>query len=150
MSKSKYRNPNLSVDIIIEIDDKIVLIERKNAPLGWAIPGGFVDYGECVEAAAVREAMEEVQLEVELQELLYVYSDPARDPRQHVASVAFVASASGEPHAADDAKHAALFAPEQLPETMCFDHRQILEDYLAFRRDGKRPSPMRALVEEST
>lgn len=138
---TEYRNPVPTVDIIIEIDQKIVLIQRRNAPLGWAIPGGFVDEGETVEHAAVREAREETGLEVELEELLYVYSDPARDPRKHTMSTVFVARANGAPVAADDAADAQLFAPDELPQPLAFDHAQILADYRRFRRDGQRPSP---------
>ncbi|HBK22669.1 MAG TPA: NUDIX hydrolase, partial [Planktothrix sp. UBA10369] len=108
-----YRNPTPTVDIIIELIDRpdrpIVLIERKNPPLGWAIPGGFVDYGESVETAAIREAKEETGLDVELIEQFYVYSDPNRDPRQHTLSVVFLATAIGQPQAADDAKNLELF-----------------------------------------
>lgn len=108
-----FRNPTPTVDIIIELRDRphrpIILIERQNAPFGWAIPGGFVDYGESVELAARREAKEEVSLDVELVEQFYVYSDPNRDPRQHTLSVVFIATAKGEPKAADDAKNIEIF-----------------------------------------
>src|SRR6187399_3003309 len=102
----KLRNPLLTVDIIIEIDGKIVLIERKNPPHGWALPGGFIDYGESAEDAAVREAKEETRLDVELIEQFHVYSDPARDPRQHTISTVFIARAEGKPEGGDDAKRA--------------------------------------------
>ncbi|MGB3405234.1 MAG: NUDIX hydrolase [Microcoleaceae cyanobacterium] len=138
-----YRNPTPTVDIIIELIDRperpIVLIERQNPPFGWAIPGGFVDYGEPVEVAAKREALEETCLEVELIEQFYVYSDPNRDPRQHTLSVVFIATATGEPLAADDAKNIAIFAPWQLPKDLCFDHDHILKDYLRYRHFGIRP-----------
>lgn len=138
-----YRNPTPTVDIIIELIDRpdrpIVLIERHNIPLGWAIPGGFVDYGEPVEAAAKREAKEETCLDVELIEQFYVYSDPNRDPRQHTLSVVFIATATGEPQAADDAKNIAVFAPWQLPKNLCFDHDKIIKDYLHYRHFGIRP-----------
>jgi 8-oxo-dGTP diphosphatase len=138
-----YRNPTPTVDIIIELIDRpdrpIVLIERQNPPLGWAIPGGFVDYGEPVEVAAQREAQEETCLTVELIEQFYVYSDPHRDPRQHTLSVVFIATATGEPQAADDAKNIAIFEPWQLPQNLCFDHDQILKDYLRYRHFGLRP-----------
>ena len=116
-----------------------MLIERQNPPLGWALPGGFVDYGESVETAAVREALEETSLSVELIEQFYVYSDPDRDPRQHTLSVVFIASAIGEPKAADDAKHLQLFEIWQLPQQLCFDHDRILKDYCYYRRYGQRP-----------
>lgn len=138
-----YRNPIPTVDIIIEMGDRphrpIVLIERKHPPLGWAIPGGFVDYGETVETAARREAQEETGLEVELVEQFHVYSDPARDERKHTMSVVFLAIAHGEPVAADDAKALQLFEPWQIPTNLCFDHDQILRDYLRYRHYGQRP-----------
>ena len=138
-----YRNPAPTVDIIIELIDRpgrpIVLIERHNPPLGWAIPGGFVDYGESVETAARREAMEEITLAVELIEQFYVYSAPDRDPRQHTLSVVFIATATGEPKAADDAKNLAMFESWQLPQNLCFDHDRILRDYWRYRHYGMRP-----------
>jgi len=123
--------PLLTVDIIISLPDgRIALIERKNPPPGWAIPGGFVDRGETVEAAAVREAKEETSLDVALVRQIHVYSDPRRDPRFHTTSVVFEATAVGEPHAQDDAKNVGLFTPAQaLALPLAFDHRQILEDY---------------------
>lgn len=141
-----YRNPTPTVDIIIELIDRparpIVLIERKNPPFGWAIPGGFVDYGETVETAAIREAKEETGLEVELIEQFYVYSDPNRDPRQHTLSVVFLATAIGEPQAADDAKHLELFEPWRIPQNLCFDHDRILKDYWRYRNYRIRPQIM--------
>lgn len=138
-----YRNPTPTVDIIIELRDRphrpIVLIERLNPPLGWAIPGGFVDYGEAVETAARREAAEETGLQVELVEQFYVYSDPSRDPRQHTLSVVFLATAIGEAKAGDDAKQLKVFEPWQIPTDLCFDHDRILQDYLRFRNYGIRP-----------
>ncbi|NEP91171.1 MULTISPECIES: NUDIX hydrolase [Okeania] len=138
-----YRNPTPTVDIIIELTNRpgrpIILIERQNEPFGWAVPGGFVDYGESVETAARREAKEETSLEVELIEQFYVYSDPSRDPRQHTMSVVFIATATGEPKAADDAKNLALFESWQIPQDLCFDHDRILRDYLQYRHYGIRP-----------
>ena len=138
-----YRNPAPTVDIIIELIDRrdrpIVLIDRKNPPFGWAIPGGFVDYGESVEVAAQREAEEETGLKVELIELLHVYSDPNRDPRQHTLSVVFIATATGEPQAADDAKNLGVFESWQIPANLCFDHDKILRDYWKYRHYGMRP-----------
>ena len=130
---SEYRNPFPTVDIIIEVEGGIVLIERKNPPRGWAIPGGFVDYGETVEAAAVREAKEETSLDVKLTRLLGVYSDPLRDPRSHTISTVFVATAAGLPVAADDAAESGVFTEETLPENIVFDHREILRDYFKSR-----------------
>lgn len=125
-----YRNPFLTVDIIIELDSGLVLIERKNPPYGWALPGGFVDYGESLETAARREAMEETGLELVELKQFRAYSDPQRDPRQHTVSVVFTAAGQGTPRAADDAKHLQVFAPDRLPEQLAFDHQRILSDYL--------------------
>ena len=133
---SEYRNPFPTVDIIIEVEGGIVLIERKNPPHGWAIPGGFVDYGETVEAAAVREAKEETSLDVKLTRLLGVYSDPLRDPRSHTISTVFVATAAGLPVAADDAAESGVFTKHTLPKNIVFDHREILEDYFKSREPG--------------
>ena len=123
------RNPLLTVDAIIEIDGGIVLIERENPPPGWAIPGGFVDYGETLEDAVCREMKEETCLDVNLVRQFHTYSDPKRDPRHHTVTTIFIATASGTPEAADDAKDIGIFTRDNLPEDMAFDHRQILEDY---------------------
>lgn len=133
-----YRNPLPTVDIIIEVPAGIVLIERKNPPFGWAIPGGFVDYGESVEACAVREAREETGLDVHLTDLLYVYSRPDRDPRHHTLTTVFLATAEGQPVAADDAKHAGVFGPDSLPDPLVFDHAAILEDYFQYKSGADR------------
>jgi len=139
------RNPVPTVDIIIELEGgRIVLIKRKNPPPGWALPGGFVDYGESVEAAAVREAREETGLSVELVEQFHTYSDPGRDPRQHTISVVFIARAEGEPRGADDAAEARGFEPDRLPEQVAFDHREIVSDYLEYKRTGVRKCPTRS------
>lgn len=139
--KKEYRNPVPTVDIIIEIGNKIVLIERRHEPFGWAIPGGFVDYGECLEDAARREAKEETSLDVNLKFLLGVYSSPKRDPRRHTVSTVYVATAKGKPEAADDAKNLGLFALNALPPTMAFDHAEILSDYRRYKKTKKLPSP---------
>ncbi len=125
----RYRNPFPTVDIIIEISDGIVLIERRNPPLGWALPGGFVDYGESLESAAIREAKEETSLEVRNLRLLGCYSDPGRDSRMHTISAVFVGTGYGVPLAADDAANLAVFQLDALPEQLCFDHARILADY---------------------
>jgi ADP-ribose pyrophosphatase YjhB (NUDIX family) len=118
------------VDIIIEIESKgIVLIKRKNPPYGWALPGGFVDYGESLEEAAVREAKEETDLDVKLIEQFHTYSDPARDPRHHSISTVYVAKTKGIPHAKDDAIEIGIFNESNLPDAIAFDHRSILKDY---------------------
>lgn len=125
-----YHNPIPTVDIIIEIASKgIVLIKRKNLPYGWAIPGGFVDYGESLETAALREAKEETDLEVELIGQFHTYSDPERDPRHHSISTVYIAKAKGVPQAKDDAIEIGIFKEQNLPAEMAFDHRSILSDY---------------------
>jgi ADP-ribose pyrophosphatase YjhB (NUDIX family) len=133
-----YRNPLPTVDIIIEVTGGIVLIQRKNPPHGWAIPGGFLDWGETVEACAVREAQEETGLAVHLEELFYVYSHPDRDPRHHTVTTVFVASAAGRPVAADDATNAGVFTADSLPMPLAFDHEQILKDYFRYRSGGAK------------
>jgi 8-oxo-dGTP diphosphatase len=133
--------PPIAADVIIEIGDSIVLIERKNFPPGWAIPGGFVDLGETVEAAARREMREETCLEVELVDLLGIYSRPDRDPRGQTISVVFVGHARGTPKADDDAKAVALFSLDSLPDPLAFDHAEILSDYRRYKQTGQRPTP---------
>jgi len=126
-----YKNPVPAVDLIIEIEGKgLVLIERLNPPPGWALPGGFVEVGESLEQAAIREAKEETCLDVELLGQFHTYSDPNRDPRMHCISTVFIARAEGTPKAEDDAKSVALYPKDQLPEVLAFDHRKILADYL--------------------
>jgi len=129
-----HRNPLPTVDVIIESPNgDVLLIRRRNPPYGWALPGGFVDYGETVEQAAAREALEETGLEVSLQRQFHVYSDPSRDPRVHTLSVVFVATAMGTPSAGDDAEDVGFYSRNSLPEKIAFDHRQILEDYFTAR-----------------
>lgn len=123
-----YKNPVPTVDIIIAVDEKIVLIKRKNPPHGWALPGGFVDYGESYEAAALREAKEETGLDVKNLKQFHTYSTPGRDPRQHTASTVFTGNADQLPKAGDDALQVELFTKETLPPLL-FDHKQILDDY---------------------
>ena len=149
----RYRNPFPTVDIIIEIapcakdvaapegkrnhhTGGIVLIKRKNPPHGWALPGGFVDYGETLESAAMREAREETSLDVALSYQLGAYSDPSRDPRHHSISVVFVAKAAGRPMASDDAEEVGVFKGDALPEPLVFDHEKILRDY--FKKCGEK------------
>ena len=132
--------PVLAADVIIELIDRpnrpIVLIERLNPPPGWAIPGGFVDVGERLEQAAVREAKEETCLDVTLVTLLGCYSDPSRDPRGHTVTAVYVGEARGEPRAADDARAVMIAAPDALPDYLAFDHALVLSDYLAYRKSG--------------
>ncbi len=135
---TRPETPLLAADIIIELVDRsdrpIVLIKRKYPPVGWAIPGGFVDIGESVEQAAVREAKEETALEVTLTKLLGIYSNPGRDLRGHTASVVFIAEASGQPSAQDDAAEIAVIDIQALPDDLVFDHNQILADYVACKK----------------
>ncbi len=127
-----WQNPKPTVDIIIEVDGEIVLIERANEPFGWALPGGFVDYGETLEMAAVREAREETGLDVTLIRQFHTYSDPKRDVRQHNVSTVFIAKAKGEPQSGSDAKNVAQFVRGGLPK-LVFDHAKILDDYFSWR-----------------
>ncbi|MBL1210415.1 NUDIX hydrolase [Geminocystis sp. GBBB08] len=140
---SNYLSPAPTVDIIIELIDRphrpIILIERKYEPFGWAIPGGFVDYGESVEKAAIREALEEVTLNVNLVEQFYVYSNPQRDLRKHTIGIVFIAQAIGQPKADDDAKNLAIFPMWEIPKNLCFDHDLILQDYQRYRDYHLRP-----------
>jgi len=129
----RYRNPIPTVDIIIEYRGGVVLIKRKNEPVGWAIPGGFVDYGETLESAAVREAKEETNLDVELIRQFHTYSDPKRDPRRHTISIVFIAKGYGELKPGDDALEAGVFTEANLPEPIVFDHKEILRDYFSRR-----------------
>ncbi len=143
MPGKKFRNPFPTVDVIIEVGGPekppgIVLIKRKNPPEGWALPGGFVNYGESLEQAAVREGGEETSLEIELVGQFHAYSDPLRDPRFHTVSVVFLAKGHGVLRAADDAGEAKVVDPRKIPFALAFDHRKILDDYIAFRK-GEKP-----------
>jgi 8-oxo-dGTP diphosphatase len=137
-----FRNPVPTVDAVILVPgDRVVLIRRKHPPHGWALPGGFVDEGEPLEAAAAREAAEETGLGVTLLEQFHSYSDPARDPRRHTISTVFLASASGEPHGGDDAEEARAFDWNALPSPIVFDHREILADVRRYLLTGARRRP---------
>lgn len=127
------RKPVPTVDIIIKCGDGVVLIKRRNPPEGWALPGGFVDYGETLEQAAVREAKEETGLDVRLLRQFHTYSDPERDARQHTITTVYVAEAEGIPLGGDDAREARVFGQDDLPEPIVFDHRKILEDFFSKR-----------------
>jgi ADP-ribose pyrophosphatase YjhB (NUDIX family) len=131
-ASAKLRNPVPTVDVIIEVGAKIVLVKRRNPPHGWALPGGFVDYGETLEDAARREAFEETGLRINLMAQFHTYSDPERDPRLHTISTVFLATAEGVPRGGDDALEATAFARECLP-LLVFDHRRILDDYYKSR-----------------
>jgi 8-oxo-dGTP diphosphatase len=134
-----FKNPTPTVDCVVELPgERIVLIKRRNPPLGWALPGGFVDEGEPLHAACVREVREETGLEVDLTEQFFTYSDPARDPRKHTISTVYIGWAEGEPHGSDDAAEARAFPLDQLPAELVFDHGTIVADYLAYKRAGKR------------
>jgi len=136
MNPETRRRPRIAVDLIIELEgDRIVLIRRRNPPHGWALPGGFLEYGESLEAAAVREAKEETGLDVELIHQLHTYSDSSRDPRGHTVSTVFIARARGTPRAGDDAGDVRVVSLSQLPSPLAFDHERILADYLAYLKD---------------
>lgn len=133
----EFRNPVPTVDVIIEVGDLgIVLIRRKNPPLGWALPGGFVDYGESLEEAAVREAGEETSLPITLTGQFHTYSNPGRDPRRHTITTVYTARADGTPRAGDDAAEAGIFRQGALPSPLAFDHAEILADYFKRRQEA--------------
>jgi ADP-ribose pyrophosphatase YjhB (NUDIX family) len=129
---SGHRNPIPTVDVIIEFQGGIILIKRKNPPEGWALPGGFVDYGETLESAAFREAKEETGLDIELIKQFHTYSDPKRDARHHTITTVYIAKAHGNPIAGDDAKEVGIYK-RVLPKQIAFDHREILNDYFTGR-----------------
>ncbi len=135
--------PSPTADVIIELaSGGVVLVERKYPPPGWAIPGGFIEVGETAETCAVREVREETGLDVELVELLGVYSDPRRDPRRHTITTVYIGRADGIPRASDDAADARAFTESTLPTPIAFDHAAVLADYFAYRRTGRRPVPV--------
>ncbi|NWF51562.1 MAG: NUDIX hydrolase [Nitrospirae bacterium] len=127
------RNPIPTVDIIIKYKGGILLVKRKNPPEGWALPGGFVDYGESLESAAIREAKEETGLDIELIRQFHTYSDPKRDSRHHSITTVYIAKAKGDAKAGDDAGEIGIFNRDTLPEHIAFDHREILNDYFTGR-----------------
>jgi 8-oxo-dGTP diphosphatase len=144
--KREYKNPTPTVDILIELVDQpgaLVFVERKNPPRGYALPGGFVDEGEWIADAALREAKEETGLDVELVELFHVYSNPARDPRQHTVSTVFIGRACGRPIAGDDAARCIACPPGELGGPLAFDHATIVADYIAYKQTGTRPPARR-------
>jgi 8-oxo-dGTP diphosphatase len=134
--------PSPTVDVVISLaGDRVVLVRRKYPPPGWALPGGFVEEGETLEAAAIREANEETGLDVTLTDLLYVYSDPRRDPRRHTVAAVFLGRAAGEPAGGDDAAEARAFAWAELPSPLAFDHAEILRDARTLLLTGARRRP---------
>lgn len=136
---SAPKTPLLTVDCIVEVPgDRIVLIRRAHPPVGWALPGGFVDVGEKLHEACAREVREETGLVVDLTEQFFTYSDPARDPRRHTVSTVYIGWAEGEPRGSDDAAEAKAFPVDALPHDLCFDHSTILSDYFTYKRTGKR------------
>lgn len=137
----RYKNPVPTVDIIIEHPEGLVLIERAKPPYGWALPGGFVEYGESLEEAALREAREETGLKVSLLGQFHTYSDPDRDPRQHTITTVYVARGAGRPQAATDAARLKIFSPAALPAKLAFDHARILADYLKVRQEWLARQP---------
>jgi len=145
-TKTEYKNPTPTVDVLIELAGEpgtLVFVERRNEPRGFALPGGFVDEGEWVADAAVREAKEETGLDVELVELFHVYSNPARDPRQHTVSTVFIGRAHGRPIGGDDAARCIVCPPDAVPGPLVFDHPTIVADYALYKRSGTRPPPGR-------
>ncbi len=140
MRMNQLKTPFLTVDIIIRYQDGIVLVERKNPPYGWALPGGFVEIGESVEDGAMREAKEETSLDVKLSEQFYTYSKPDRDPRFHTVSVVFIGDGKGVLQGRDDARRAEVFTEKSLPEQIAFDHGRIISDYFAYIATGKKPA----------
>ena len=139
MGSDPPKTPLATVDVIVESDEGIVLVRRRHPPLGWALPGGFVDRGESVAQAARREAKEETGLDVELTELLGVYSDPRRDPRGFTISTVFIARAAGRPVGGDDAAEARVVALDALPPDVVFDHATMIADYRRLRAGLGRP-----------
>lgn len=142
----EYRSPLPTVDIVIQCrtqneEEGLVLIMRNREPRMWALPGGFCEYGESLEEAAVREAKEETGLDIELIEQFSTYSDPHRDPRHHSITTVFLARSVGEPAAGDDAGEAQVFGEMEIPHTLAFDHKKILDDYFHYQRTGARPHP---------
>jgi 8-oxo-dGTP diphosphatase len=139
VTMAEYRNPKPTVDVVILLGgDRVVLVERRNEPRGWALPGGFVDEGETLEAAAAREAREETGLAVRLVEQFHAYSDPRRDPRGHTISTVFIGQAAGTPAGGDDAARAEAFPWTALPAPIVFDHAEILSDVRRYLLTGGR------------
>lgn len=134
-----WQRPAVTVDLLLRYHGRIVLVYRRNDPVNWALPGGYVDYGEPLEAAARREALEETNLELEELEQFHTYSDPERDTRQHSITTVFLATGRGELRAGDDAEKVALFDPSEAPHPLAFDHSRMVRDFEAYLREGRRP-----------
>lgn len=130
---SRHHAPKLTVDVIVEINDKIVIIKRKNQPRGYALPGGFVEYGETLEQAAVRESKEEININITDLKQFKAYSDPKRDPRWHAVTMVFIAKGAGVPEAGSDAKEAMLYDPMKEKKDFVFDHNEIINDYVKYK-----------------
>jgi 8-oxo-dGTP diphosphatase len=139
VSRARGKNPLPTVDVVASCGEGVILVRRRNPPLGWALPGGFVDAGESLEEAARREAAEETGLAVRLVEQFFTYSDPARDPRFPTVSTVYLAEAQGEPRGGDDAAEARVWPWHALPSPLCFDHARILADVIRYRNTGARP-----------
>ncbi|NIQ39019.1 MAG: NUDIX domain-containing protein [Proteobacteria bacterium] len=140
----EYRSPLTTVDIVIRCrkpNTGIVLIVRNREPRMWALPGGFCDYGEKLEDAAIREAEEETGLAIQLIEQFHTYSDPRRDLRHHSITTVFIAEAEDKPKAGDDAEEARVFREQDIPEMLAFDHKRILDDYFRYEKTGSKPRP---------
>jgi 8-oxo-dGTP diphosphatase len=126
--------PPPTVDAILEIaPGKVLLVWRRYPPIGWALPGGFVETGESVEEACAREIFEETGLVITDHRQMHVYSDPMRDPRGQTISTVFVSRPTGSPRAGDDAAEVATYPLDSLPDPICFDHARILEDFRVSR-----------------
>lgn len=137
MTSQQRTTPFVTVDMIIELPDGIVVIERLNPPYGWALPGGFVDMGESLEDAACREAKEETNLDLKNLQQMHTYSDPKRDPRFHTVSTVFIAKGEGKPQSGDDAKSLKIVPyADVLKIDYAFDHKQIVADYLKRKKSG--------------
>ena len=135
----EYRNPIPTVDCLVELPgERIVLIRRSHEPIGWALPGGFVDEGEPLHVACAREVKEETGLDVVLSEQFFTYSDPKRDPRKHTISAVYIGTSTGTPQGSDDAAEARAFGLHEIPADLCFDHSMIINDYIAYKRTGQR------------
>jgi len=138
----EWKQPKLTVDMLVEDGNgRVLLIRRRNPPHGWALPGGFVDYGETLEKAAVREIREETGIEATITAQFHTYSDPARDPRHHTVTTVFLGQGRGEPQAGDDAVEARYFFLDELPAPLAFDHEAVLGDFRDYRRQNPRGEP---------